>query len=105
MESIIPVPVEENNPPPSYDAAVKKNNYFPEVLKHQKKPTTMATDIPKNKKTKETELSFLRLVNTFSYFISYDKKSKNLIQKYDRNRNIKTFVLKIFKNAIVMKLF
>ena len=68
VESIISVPVEENNPPPSYDAAIKKNNYFPEVLKHQSQPTTIATDIPENKKTKEKELSLLRLVIHFIFY-------------------------------------
>ena len=76
VESIIPVPLElpENNSPPSYDAAVKKNNYFPEVLKHQARPVRLAGDNPKNKKIMEKELSFLKLVCSIFLFCNFIKK-------------------------------
>ena len=66
VDSILPVPLEErgidDNPPPSYDAAVKKNNYFPEVLMHQKNQTNTPTDKPKKRKIMENDLSILKLV-------------------------------------------
>ena len=63
VENVTPVEeVDMDNPPPSYDAVVKKNNYFPEVLMHQKKSPNMAIVKQRTQKRMESELSFLNLV-------------------------------------------
>ena len=72
VDSILPVPLEErgidDNPPPSYDAAVKKNNYFPEVLMHQKNKTSPGI-MRKRKRTSRSELPFLKLVKYIILFL------------------------------------
>ena len=61
LDSIVPVEEVEDKSPPPYDAAVKKNNYFPEVLMHQNKKNTPGI-MRKPKRTIRTELPFLKLV-------------------------------------------
>ena len=66
LDSIVPVEeveeVEDNNSPPPYDAAVKKNNYFPEVLMHQHQNQPTPRVVRRPKRTIPTELPFLKLV-------------------------------------------
>ena len=69
LDSIVPVEeVDDNNSPPPYDAAVKKNNYFPEVLMHQKNKTSPSI-MRKRKRTSRSELPFLKLVKYIILFL------------------------------------
>ena len=62
LDSIVPVEeMEETNSPPPYDAAVKKNNYFPEVLMHQNNKTAPSI-VKKRKRPIQSGLPFLKLV-------------------------------------------
>ena len=74
LDSIVPVEeveeVEDNNSPPPYDAAVKKNNYFPEVLMHQHQNQPTPRVVRRPKRTIPTELPFLKLV--WSSLFIYD---------------------------------
>ena len=66
LDSIVPVEeveeVGDNNSPPPYDAAVKQNNYFPEVLMHHKTQQHTPDNKRKPKRTIQSELPFLKLV-------------------------------------------
>ena len=72
LDSIVPVEeveeVGDNNSPPPYDAAVKQNNYFPEVLMHHKTQQHTPGNKRKPKRTIQSELPFLKLVWSIIFY-------------------------------------